>query len=88
MVRRYAQDVFGFMKELARVAKRWAPAPRCGNSCLKGVPISNADINVAAAKLVGIRCDRSLGTLAARSASLFAVAGGEKFRKFSSSYAH
>ncbi len=54
MVRRYAQDVFGFMKELARVAKRGGRVLLVvGNSCLKGVAISNADINVAAAKLVG-----------------------------------
>jgi tRNA G10 N-methylase Trm11 len=65
MVRRYAQDVFGFMKELARVAKKGGRLLLVvGNSCLKGVPISNADINVAAAKLVGFdatgRSERSL----------------------------
>ncbi len=65
MVRRYAQDVFGFMKELARVAKKGGRVLLVvGNSCLKGVPISNADINVAAAKLVGFdatgRSERAL----------------------------
>jgi SAM-dependent methyltransferase len=65
MVLRYAQDVFGFMKELARVAKKGGRVLLVvGNSCLKGVPISNADINVTAAKLVGFdaigRSERAL----------------------------
>jgi tRNA G10 N-methylase Trm11 len=65
MVRRYAEDVFGFMRELARVAKKGGRVLLVvGNSCLKGVPISNADINVTAAKLVGFettsRSERAL----------------------------
>jgi SAM-dependent methyltransferase len=56
MVRRYAEDVSGFMKELARVAKKGGRVLLVvGNSCLKGVPISNADINVEAAKLAGLQ---------------------------------
>jgi hypothetical protein len=65
MVRRYAEDVSGFMKELARVAKKDGRVLLVvGNSCLKGVPISNADINIAAAKLAGLeptgRSERAL----------------------------
>ncbi len=61
MVRRYAEDVYGFMKELARVAKKGGRVLLVvGNPCLKGVPISNADINIAAARLVGFETtDRS-----------------------------
>lgn len=66
MVRRYAEDVSGFMKELARVAKKGGRVLLVvGNSCLKGVPISNADINIAAAKLAGLEpTGRSERTLA------------------------
>jgi len=65
MVRRYAEDVHGLMKELARVAKKGGRVLLVvGNSCLKGVPISNADLNVAAAELAGLepigRSERSL----------------------------
>ncbi len=56
MVRRYAEDVSGFVNELARVAKKGGRVLLVvGNSRLKGVPVSNADINVAAAQLAGLR---------------------------------
>jgi DNA modification methylase len=65
MVRRYAQDVSGFMLQLARTLKKDGRALLVvGNSCLKGVSISNADINVSAAAAAGLRmvsrCDRNL----------------------------
>lgn len=54
MVRRYAHDVYRFLQELARVAKKGARVLLVvGNSCLKGVPVWNADINVAAAEALG-----------------------------------
>jgi DNA modification methylase len=67
MVMRYAQDVLGFLKELFRVAKKSAKLLLVvGNSRLKKVSISNADINIAAAKLVGFklkeRSERALPT--------------------------
>jgi hypothetical protein len=65
MVHRYAQDVYGFLFELARITKKGGRVLLVvGNSCLKGVPISNAGINVAAAEMVGLnkkrRSERSL----------------------------
>jgi DNA modification methylase len=65
MVQRYAQDVYGFMQELARVAKKSGKVLLVvGNSCLKGIPIWNADINVAAAEIAGFemigRSERAL----------------------------
>jgi tRNA G10 N-methylase Trm11 len=65
MVRRYAQDVYGFLRELARVTKKGGKVLLVvGNSCLKGVPIWNADINLAAAALLGFestkRSERAL----------------------------
>ena len=65
MVRRYAGDVSKFMKELARVARKGGRVLLVvGNSCLKGVPISNADISIAAAKRAGLepigRSERAL----------------------------
>jgi SAM-dependent methyltransferase len=54
MIRRYSIDVLGFFGELKRVVK---PSGKVlvvvGNSCLRGVDISNADINIAAAGAVG-----------------------------------
>ncbi|MGH9748213.1 MAG: DNA methyltransferase [Candidatus Acidiferrales bacterium] len=56
MVRRYAHDVYGLLRELARVVKKNARVLLVvGNSCLKGVPVWNAQINVAAADMVGFR---------------------------------
>ncbi len=65
MVRRYAQDVSSLVKELARVSKKGGRVLLVvGNSCLKGVPIWNAHINLAAAEMAGLeaigRCDRTL----------------------------
>jgi tRNA G10 N-methylase Trm11 len=65
MVRRYAQDVYGFLRELARVTKRGGNVLLVvGNSCLKGVPVWNADINLAAAAMLGFesikRSERTL----------------------------
>lgn len=65
MVQRYAQDVCGFLQELARVAKKGGKVLLVvGNSCLKNVPIWNADINVAAAEIAGFtminRSERAL----------------------------
>lgn len=65
MVRRYAQDVHSFMQELARVTKKDGRVLLVvGNSCLNGVSISNANINVAAAEIVGlqltVRTERTL----------------------------
>jgi DNA modification methylase len=67
MVRRYAQDVLGFLQELVRVAKKGAKLLLVvGNSQLKRVAISNARINIAAAKMVGFKLvrkrDRALCT--------------------------
>jgi len=59
MLRRYAQDVYGFVSELARVVKKGGRVLLVvGNSCLKGVPLCNADINVAAAKMLGLQVVR------------------------------
>jgi tRNA G10 N-methylase Trm11 len=59
MVKRYAQDVLGFLRELMRVAKRGAKLLLVvGNSRLKNVSISNARINIAAAKMVGFKLVR------------------------------
>lgn len=56
MVQRYACDVHDFMQELARIIKKDGRVLLVvGNSRLNGVNISNADINVAAATLVGFR---------------------------------
>lgn len=56
MVRRYAQDVYWFMRELARVVKKDGRVVLVvGNSRLNGVNVSNAEVNVAAARLVGFR---------------------------------
>lgn len=56
MVRRYAQDVYGFLKEISRIAKRSARVLLViGNSCLRGVPVWNANINVAAAEALGFK---------------------------------
>jgi tRNA G10 N-methylase Trm11 len=56
MVRRYAQDVHSFMQELARITKKDGRVLLVvGNSCLNGVSISNANINVAAAEIVGLQ---------------------------------
>jgi tRNA G10 N-methylase Trm11 len=65
MVRRYAQDVYRFLRELARVTKRGGRVLLVvGNSCLKGVPVWNADINLAAAAMLGFdpikRSERAL----------------------------
>jgi hypothetical protein len=54
MIERYALDVYWFFQELNRVAKkRGRVLLVVGNSCLKNIPISNADINVTAAELTG-----------------------------------
>jgi tRNA G10 N-methylase Trm11 len=54
MVKRYAQDVLGFLQELVRVAKKGAKLLLVvGNSQLRKIAISNARINIAAAKMVG-----------------------------------
>jgi DNA modification methylase len=56
MVKRYAQDVLGFLKELIRIAKRGAKLLLVvGNSRLKNVQISNARINITAARMVGFK---------------------------------
>jgi adenine-specific DNA methylase len=54
MVERYAQDLYLFMKELSRIVKSGGRVLLVvGDSCLKKVQISNAAINIAAAKLAG-----------------------------------
>jgi hypothetical protein len=59
MVKRYAQDVLGFLQELVRVAKKGAKLLLVvGNSQLKRVAISNARINIVAAKMVGFELVR------------------------------
>lgn len=59
MVKRYAQDVLRFLRELVRVAKKGAKLLLVvGNSQLKRVSISNACINIAAAKMVGFKLVR------------------------------
>jgi hypothetical protein len=59
MVRRYAQDVIGFLRELARVTKKRGEVLLVvGNSCLKGIPIWNANINIAAARMLGFESIR------------------------------
>lgn len=59
MVRRYAQDVYEFVCELARVLKKGGRVLLVvGNSRLKGVAVSNASITVAAATLAGLRLVR------------------------------
>lgn len=65
MVHRYVQDVYGFLQELARIVKKGGRVLLVvGDSCLKGVAISNAGINMAAAEMVGlnkvIRSERSI----------------------------
>ncbi len=65
MVHRYAQDVYGFLQELSRIVKTDGRVLLVvGDSCLKGVSISNAGINIAAAEMVGLkktmRSERSL----------------------------
>lgn len=67
MVHRYALDVYSLFKELNRVIKEEGRVLLVvGNSCLKSIPISNADINVAAAQLMGFnltkRSQRALPT--------------------------
>jgi hypothetical protein len=55
MVRRYAQDVCAFLGELGRVVKKGGRVLLVvGNSCLKGIPVWNANINIAAAEMVGL----------------------------------
>jgi DNA modification methylase len=54
MVRRYAQDIYVFLREIARVTKRGGDVLLVvGNSCLQNIPIWNADINLAAAAMLG-----------------------------------
>jgi len=65
MVKRYAQDVYGFLRELARVTKRGGKVLLVvGNSCLKGTPVWNANISLAAASMLGFetiaRSERAL----------------------------
>lgn len=65
MVHRYVQDVYGFLNELARIVKKGGRVLLVvGDSCLKGVAISNAGINIAAAEMVGLnktmRSERAL----------------------------
>jgi hypothetical protein len=65
MVHRYVQDVYGFLHELTRIIKTGGRVLLVvGDSCLKGVSISNAGINIAAAEMVGLkktlRSERSL----------------------------
>ncbi|WP_353073084.1 hypothetical protein [Tunturiibacter gelidiferens] len=56
MVHHYAQDVLSFMQELMRITKpKGQVLLVVGNSCLSGVSISNANINVAAAEMSGFR---------------------------------
>lgn len=56
MVRHYAQDVRAFLRELKRVVKKDGRVVLVvGNSCLKGISVSNADINVAAAESIGLK---------------------------------
>lgn len=56
MVQRYAQDICKFLQELAHIVKRHGRVLLVvGNSTLKEVPISNAEINIMAAKLAGFR---------------------------------
>ena len=59
MVQRYAQDVCDFLRELARVVKKGGRVLLVvGNSCLKSIPIWNAEINLAAAEIVGLEAIR------------------------------
>lgn len=59
MVTRYAQDVYAFLQEIARVTKPDGKVLLVvGNSCLKGVPIWNADISLAAAAILGFELIR------------------------------
>jgi hypothetical protein len=56
MVRRYAADCVLMMRSIARVLKPGSRAVLVvGNSCLKGVPIANAEIVIAAAEGVRLR---------------------------------
>lgn len=56
MVHRYVQDVYGFLHELTRIIKTGGRVLLVvGDSCLKGVSISNAGINIAAAEMVGLK---------------------------------
>lgn len=56
MISRYAGDIYLLMRELSRVLRAGGEALLVvGNSCLKGVAISNAAINVAAAERAGLR---------------------------------
>jgi SAM-dependent methyltransferase len=56
MVERYAIDIEAMLSEIARTLRPGGKAVLVvGNSRLKGVAISNARINVAAAKRVGLR---------------------------------
>jgi hypothetical protein len=59
MVRRYALDMSQFLGELSRVVKKGGRVLLVvGNSRLKGIAISNADISIAAGKMVGFELVR------------------------------
>jgi hypothetical protein len=56
MIGRYAADIYRTMSEIARVLRpKGELVLAVGNSCLKGIIISNAAINVAAAERAGLR---------------------------------
>jgi DNA modification methylase len=56
MVERYALDVYQFMKQLRRLIKPDGQILLVvGDSCLRGVDVSNARINIAAAELAEMR---------------------------------
>lgn len=56
MIHRYAGDIEAMLAEVTRILRPGGKAVLVvGNSRLKGVPISNAQININAAKRVGLR---------------------------------
>jgi SAM-dependent methyltransferase len=59
MIKRYAEDIYRLMSEVARVLKRDGQAILVvGNSCLKGVFIKNSDGVVTAGSMVGLKLCR------------------------------
>ena len=58
MVRRYASDIHGLMREIGRVLKDQGRAVLVvGNSCIRGVYVENSQVIQIAASEVGLRCD-------------------------------
>ena len=61
IVLRYAEDVYRFVSELARVLRPNGPAILVvGNSCLKGTFIRNSDGVVRGASMVGLKLIRRI----------------------------